>query len=122
MASPHILHHGAKDGVTGPSHQLLMAAEHGHFIYCGLFHGVQTSVKGKSFADRLVIELPLAMIQALVATHVNSDLVGHIPYLPEAGPKGPILCGGPSAKLLPIVLEDTFSWVSVVIQSRASAT
>src|SRR5690606_2198717 len=44
----------------------------------------------------------------LVATHVHSDHVGRIPGLLAAGFKGPILCSEPSAKLLPIVLEDAF--------------
>jgi len=39
---------------------------------------------------------------------VHIDHVGRIPYLLAAGFKGPILCSEPSAKLLPIVLEDAF--------------
>lgn len=34
-----ILHHDAKDGVTGSCHQLLMRAEHNLFIDCGLLQG-----------------------------------------------------------------------------------
>lgn len=47
-------------------------------------------------------------MRALIATHVHIDHVGRIPYLLAAGFKGPILCSEPSAKLLPIVLEDAF--------------
>jgi metallo-beta-lactamase family protein len=108
MAYPDILHHGAKDGVTGSCHQLLMDAEHSLLIDCGLFQGAETSAEGKSAADRLAIEFPLDTIKALVATHVHIDHVGRIPYLLAAGFKGPILCSEPSAKLLPIVLEDAF--------------
>ncbi|MGA4320930.1 MBL fold metallo-hydrolase RNA specificity domain-containing protein [Ectopseudomonas hydrolytica] len=39
---------------------------------------------------------------------MHIDHVGRIPYLLAAGFKGPILCSEPSAKLLPIVLEDAF--------------
>ena len=39
---------------------------------------------------------------------MHADHVGRIPYLLAAGFKGPILCSEPSAKLLPIVLEDAF--------------
>jgi metallo-beta-lactamase family protein len=108
MAYPDILHHGAKDGVTGSCHQLLMDAQHSLLIDCGLFQGAETSAEGKSAADRLAIEFPLDTIKALVATHVHIDHVGRIPYLLAAGFKGPILCSEPSAKLLPIVLEDAF--------------
>ena len=108
MNYPEILHHGAKDGVTGSCHQLLMDAEHSLLIDCGLFQGAETSPEGKSGADRLAIEFPLDTIKALVATHVHIDHVGRIPYLLAAGFKGPILCSEPSAKLLPIVLEDAF--------------
>ncbi|SFO79780.1 MBL fold metallo-hydrolase [Pseudomonas borbori] len=108
MDYPDILHHGAKDGVTGSCHQLQMDAEHSLLIDCGLFQGAETSAEGKSAADRMAIEFPLDTIKALVATHVHIDHVGRIPYLLAAGFKGPILCSEPSAKLLPIVLEDAF--------------
>ncbi|MCG4455179.1 MBL fold metallo-hydrolase [Pseudomonas sp. MMS21-TM103] len=108
MDYPDILHHGAKDGVTGSCHPLLMDTEHSLLIDCGLFQGAEISAEGKSAADRLAIEFPLDTIQALVATHVHIDHVGRIPYLLAAGFKGPILCSEPSAKLLPIVLEDAF--------------
>lgn len=108
MDYPDILHHGAKDGVTGSCHQLLMDAQHSLLIDCGLFQGAETSGEGKSAADRLAIEFSLDTIKALVATHVHIDHVGRIPYLLAAGFKGPILCSEPSAKLLPIVLEDAF--------------
>ncbi|WP_324730754.1 MBL fold metallo-hydrolase [Pseudomonas paeninsulae] len=108
MDYPDILHHGAKDGVTGSCHQLLMDAQHSLLIDCGLFQGAETSAEGNSAADRLAIEFPLDTIKALVATHVHIDHVGRIPYLLVAGFKGPILCSEPSAKLLPIVLEDAF--------------
>nr|WP_298138184.1 MBL fold metallo-hydrolase [uncultured Pseudomonas sp.] len=108
MDYPDILHHGAKDGVTGSCHQLLMDAQHSLLIDCGLFQGAETSGEGRSAADRLAIEFPLDTIKALVATHVHIDHVGRIPYLLAAGFKGPILCSEPSAKLLPIVLEDAF--------------
>ncbi|MFI8608345.1 MBL fold metallo-hydrolase RNA specificity domain-containing protein [Pseudomonas sp. NPDC077649] len=108
MNYPDILHHGSKDGVTGSCHQLLMDAEHSLLIDCGLFQGAETSPEGKSGAGHLAIEFPLDTIRALVATHVHIDHVGRIPYLLAAGFKGPILCSEPSAKLLPIVLEDAF--------------
>lgn len=44
----------------------------------------------------------------MVVTHIHADHVGRIPQLLAAGFKGPIICSEPSAKLLLLVLEDTF--------------
>ncbi len=108
MSFPAIYHHGATAGVTGSCHQLQMDGEHALLIDCGLFQGAETSPAGKAGANRLEIDFPLDGIKALIATHVHIDHVGRIPYLLAAGFKGPILCSEPSAKLLPIVLEDAF--------------
>ena len=108
MSFPRILHHGAVAGVTGSCHQLQMDAEHALLVDCGLFQGAETSAEGRAGANSLNIDFSLAGIKALVATHVHIDHVGRIPYLLAAGFKGPILCSEPSAKLLPIVLEDAF--------------
>lgn len=77
-------------------------------VDCGLFQGAETSPEGRARAGKLAIDFSLDGIKALVATHVHIDHVGRIPYLLAAGFKGPILCSEPSAKLLPIVLEDAF--------------
>ncbi len=108
MGYPQIQHHGAKDGVTGSCHQLRMNAPNSLLTDCGLFQGNDASIPGEPSADRLAIEFPLDTIKALVATHVHIDHVGRIPYLLTARFYGPILCSEPSAKLLPIVLEDAF--------------
>ena len=108
MTYPHILHHGAVSGVTGSCHQLQISAEQALLIDCGLFQGAETSTEGQAGTHNLAIDFPLAGIKALIATHVHIDHVGRIPYLLAAGFKGPILCSEPSAKLLPIVLEDAF--------------
>ncbi|MCI0916079.1 MBL fold metallo-hydrolase [Pseudomonas stutzeri] len=108
MSYPQIEHHGAKDGVTGSCHQLRMNATTSLLIDCGLFQGNDGSIPGEPGTDRLAIEFPLDTIKALVVTHVHIDHVGRIPYLLAAGFEGPILCSEPSAKLLPIVLEDAF--------------
>ncbi|MPT17408.1 MAG: MBL fold metallo-hydrolase [Pseudomonas sp.] len=108
MRYPSIVHHGAVTGVTGSCHQLQMDHEHALLIDCGLFQGAETSPEGRANAANLAIDFSLDGIRALVATHVHIDHVGRIPYLLAAGFKGPILCSEPSAKLLPIVLEDAF--------------
>lgn len=108
MRYPLIDHHGAGDGVTGSCHQLHMNAAISVLIDCGLFQGTDASLPGATEIDRLAIEFPLDTVRALIVTHVHIDHVGRIPYLLAAGFDGPILCSEPSAKLLPIVLEDAF--------------
>lgn len=108
MRYPSIVHHGAVTGVTGSCHQLQMSQEHALLVDCGLFQGAETSPEGRAGTGNLAIDFPLDTIKALVATHVHIDHVGRIPYLLAAGFSGPVLCSEPSAKLLPIVLEDAF--------------
>ena len=96
---PQFLHHGAADGVTGSCHRY-MASPHIHLLVdCGLFQGSEAS-KGQA------IDFDLSCVAALVVTHVHIDHIGRIPYLFAAGFKGPILCSAPSARLLPLVIED----------------
>jgi metallo-beta-lactamase family protein len=45
-------------------------------------------------------------VLALIVTHVHIDHIGRLPYLLAAGYRGPILCSVPSARLLPLVIED----------------
>lgn len=108
MAYPQILHHGAAHGVTGSCHQLLMDKQHSLLIDCGLFQGAETSSDGLNNANQLQIDFDTSNIRALIATHVHVDHIGRLPQLLAAGFKGPILCSEPSAKLLPLVLEDAF--------------
>lgn len=106
--SHQIIHHGAKDGVTGSCHELRFFtsstadALQGLLIDCGLFQG-DDEPRGGSDAT---VDFPIAHLSALVVTHVHIDHVGRIPHLLAAGFKGPLLCSEPSARLLPLVLED----------------
>ncbi len=56
--------------------------------------------------DETQIEFPLDGIQGLILTHVHLDHIGRVPYLINAGYNGPIYCTPPTAKLLPLMLED----------------
>ena len=104
---PQILHHGAVTGTTGSCHELVADQQRSILIDCGLFQGRDSGPYGAS-ADNLQIDFDISRVQALVVTHVHIDHVGRIPWLLAAGFDGPIYCSEPSAKLLPIVLEDAF--------------
>ncbi|MEL7337723.1 MAG: MBL fold metallo-hydrolase, partial [Planctomycetota bacterium] len=45
-------------------------------------------------------------IESLLLTHVHIDHVGRLPYLMAAGYQGPIYCSEPTAKMLPLTMED----------------
>ncbi len=98
-----ITHHGGAKGVTGSCHQLTLDSEHSLLIDCGLFQGEDAA---EDAFDQLQIEFDISTVKALVITHVHIDHVGRLPYLLAAGFKGPIICSIPSAKLLPLVIED----------------
>jgi metallo-beta-lactamase family protein len=70
-------------------------------IDCGLFQG--DDAKGR---DESQIDFPIDGIRGLIVTHIHLDHVGRIPYLFAAGFNGPIYCSPPTAKLLPLTLED----------------
>lgn len=108
MVFPRITHHGSTTGVTGSCHELHADAANSYLIDCGLFQGGDTANEGRTGQGSLGIAFPIDTIRALIVTHVHIDHVGRIPYLLAAGFEGPILCSEPSAKLLPIVLEDAF--------------
>lgn len=96
-----LTHHGGHDGVTGSCHQLTFDSGKSLLVDCGLFQGDDA----KRHPD-LEIEFPLEGVEALLLTHVHIDHVGRLPYLMAAGFKGPIYCSKPTAKLLPLVIED----------------
>jgi metallo-beta-lactamase family protein len=68
---------------------------------CWWFQGADA--RGREDMD---IDFPLDGIQSLIVTHVHIDHIGRIPYLLEAGFRGPIYCSRPTASLMPIMLED----------------
>jgi metallo-beta-lactamase family protein len=96
-----VIHHGALNGVTGSCHQLLIHDKRSLLIDCGMFQG--SDAKNR---EQEKIEFPLEGIQGLIVTHVHLDHVGRIPYLVAAGFSKPIYCSPPTAKLLPLMLED----------------
>lgn len=101
MAFPKFQHHGAADGVTGSCHRYIASDDIHLLIDCGLFQG-QEARNGQS------IDFDLSLVRSLIVTHVHIDHIGRLPYLLAAGYSGPIFCSYPSAKLLPLVIEDAF--------------
>jgi metallo-beta-lactamase family protein len=100
-----IIHHGAREGVTGSCHQLEVSDSSSLLIDCGLFQGAETSGQGAD-ASHQEIEFSLDTIKALIITHCHIDHVGRLPWLLIAGFRGPIYCSRASAELLPLVIED----------------
>ena len=96
-----LLHHGAHQGVTGSCHQLWTDPEHSVLVDCGTFQGDDAKKNPNP-----EIKFSLRGIESLLLTHVHIDHVGRVPYLLAAGWEGPIFCSRPTAKLLPLVMED----------------
>ena len=53
-----------------------------------------------------MIDFSLEGIDALILTHVHLDHIGRVPYLLDAGFNRPIYSTVPTAKLMPLMLED----------------
>lgn len=104
MEFPALSHHGGTRSVTGSCHQLHLDPTTSLLIDCGLKQGVDVTPA----SEVAPIGFGIAGIKALIVTHVHLDHVGRIPALLAAGYRGPILCSEPSAKLLPLVLEDAY--------------
>lgn len=104
MEYPVLSHHGGTRGVTGSCHQLHLDPSTSLLIDCGLEQGADAAPG----AESAPLGFSVQGIQALVITHVHFDHVGRIPALLAAGYRGPILCSEPSARLLPLVLEDAY--------------
>ncbi len=97
-----VIHHGALHGVTGSCHELRLTERRSILVDCGMFQGADA--KGRD--EENSIDFPIEHIEALVVTHVHLDHVGRIPFLIAAGFNGPIYCSPPTAKLLPLMIED----------------
>ncbi|WP_319941418.1 MBL fold metallo-hydrolase [Halomonas jincaotanensis] len=103
-AYPTITHHGGAEGVTGSCHRLQLAADRALLVDCGLFQG--EDAQGDDSLAQHRVTFPVDDVLALLVTHVHIDHIGRLPYLLAAGYQGPILCSVPSARLLPLVIED----------------
>ncbi|RUO26300.1 MBL fold hydrolase [Aliidiomarina minuta] len=100
-----IIHHGAREGVTGSCHELQLPEGRSLLIDCGLFQGAETSGQGAD-AEHQDIEFDIQHIHGLIITHCHIDHVGRLPWLLMAGFRGPIYCTQATALLLPLVIED----------------
>ncbi|UYF98739.1 MBL fold metallo-hydrolase [Halomonas sp. GD1P12] len=98
-----LVHRGGANGVTGSCHQLYARAGPSLLIDCGLFQGQDAD---PARFDQMTVDFDVDSIKAVVITHVHIDHVGRLPYLLAAGFDGPVICSIPSARLLPLVIED----------------
>lgn len=96
-----LIHHGAHEGVTGSCHQLQMQNGKSLLVDCGIFQGDDAAKHPDP-----EVKFSLAGIEGLLLTHVHIDHVGRLPYLLAAGFEKPIYCSHPTARLLPLVMED----------------
>ena len=99
MDFPAITHHGGVHVIIGSCHQLHLDDGASLFVGCGMVQGADA----RPDVGRGELGFGVDGVQALVVTHVHLDHVGRIPALFGAGLRGPILCGDPSAKLLPFM-------------------
>ncbi|WP_326521438.1 MBL fold metallo-hydrolase [Halomonas kalidii] len=99
-----IRHHGGGAGVTGSCHRLQIAPGRALLVDCGIFQG--QDAEHLDSLEQHQVRFPVEDVLALVVTHVHIDHIGRLPYLLAAGYQGPILCSVPSARLLPLVIED----------------
>ncbi|QOR39090.1 MBL fold metallo-hydrolase [Billgrantia diversa] len=99
-----IFHHGGGAGVTGSCHRLQIAADRALLVDCGIFQ--RQDADNLDSLEQHKVRFSVEDVLALVITHVHIDHIGRLPYLLAAGYKGPILCSVPSARLLPLVIED----------------
>lgn len=104
MEYPRLSHHGGTRVVTGSCHQLHLGPTTSLLIDCGLEQGADA----QPGAETAALGFDIQGIQALIITHVHLDHVGRIPVLLAAGYRGPIFCSEPTARLLPLVLEDAY--------------
>lgn len=100
-----IIHHGAREGVTGSCHELLLPNGKALLVDIGLFQGEEMSSTGGN-ASFQEIDFPIDHVKALILTHCHIDHVGRLPWLLTAGFNGPIYCTRATALLLPLVIED----------------
>ena len=101
ICSMKLIHHGAHEGVTGSCHQLFWDRNQSLLVDCGIFQGKEALKHPNP-----EINFSINGIESLLLTHVHIDHVGRVPYLLSAGFDKPIYCSAPSAKLLPLVMED----------------
>ena len=94
-------HHGGHIGVTGSCHQLWTDEDRSLLVDCGIFQGEDAKRNPNP-----EIKFSLRGIECLLLTHVHIDHAGRIPHLLAKGFANPIYCSRPTARLLPMVMED----------------
>ena len=66
-----VLHHGAKNGVTGSCHQIFIDDQTSFLVDCGLFQGAETSTEGRASSEQLKIEFDITTVKALIGREIG---------------------------------------------------
>ena len=67
MKHPELIHHGAREGVTGSCHQLWMDENSSVLIDCGQFQGDDEA----GHEDELALDFSVEGVKALIVTHAH---------------------------------------------------
>lgn len=101
-SQPWLGFYGAAESVTG-SRTILTHCARRYLVDCGLFQGTQEE-RARNWQP---FPFDPTAVEAVLLTHAHVDHCGALPLLVRAGFKGPIVCSGATAELLPIMLRDT---------------
>lgn len=93
---------GAAGTVTG-SKYFINTGTRRLLLECGLFQG-EKSLRRRNWAP---FPVDPASLDAVVLSHAHLDHAGALPLLVREGFRGPVLCTGGTADLLPLLLRDS---------------
>lgn len=92
--------YGAAQTVTGSCH-LLEEGEYKLLLDCGAYQGAEDDRNAEPFG------FEPETIDAVVISHAHNDHIGRLPLLLRRGYRGRVYLSEPTAKFLPVILEDS---------------
>jgi len=97
--------YGAAQVVTGSCH-LVEEGDYKLLLDCGAYQGSEDDRNQEPFG------FDPATIDAVVISHAHNDHIGRLPILIRRGYKGKVHLSEPTAKFLPVILEDSLKLMS----------